>query len=392
MSDVRLILVVLALVAALLAALVLALALARQRELAHSQVACVGGAHAPRSALAPRSAWVTLVMRGDAYVPGALALAASLRASGTAAATVCMVTDDVSAGARRLLGRAFDRAVVVDKLTYLACPMRTDKQNAMYGSWIADSFTKWRCLDFTEYARVIFLDADVVLLGNCDHLFEVPAPAGIFSSPWARPYAAGAGLPNPYLQSSIRRIKGDKPVELAHGAAVPDAAVARGLQESFVAFGTTLLLAPAPGLLAAFCAYCARAVDARGCVGSSACFSGADEQSIVGFFLELAAASSRKNVNASACANSSASASASAWHHISQRFGDIPWHPRWQTKNSAWPTDSHILHFHGKTKVWETSPEEWPDVAPWWRFAAAAVAADPQAAGVFDPEILMIQN
>jgi len=384
MSDVRLILVVLALVAALLAALVLALARQRERERAREQVACVGGAHAraaalaPRGALAPRSAWVTLVMRGDAYVPGALALAASLRASGTAAATVCMVTDDVSAGARRLLGRAFDRVVVVDKLTYLACPMRTEKQTAMYGSWIADSFTKWRCLDFTEYARVIFLDADVVLLGNCDHLFEVPAPAGIFSSPWARPYAAGAGLPNPYLSalsSNCATKKRGKPVELAHGAAVPDAAVARGLQESFVAFGTTLLLAPAPGLLAAFCAYCARAVDARGCVGSSACFSGADEQSIVGFFLELAAASSRKN--------------ASAWHHISQRFGDIPWHPRWQTKNSAWPADSRILHFHGKTKVWATSPEEWPDVAPWWRFAAAAVAADPQAAGVFDPEIML---
>ncbi|NBQ70023.1 MAG: hypothetical protein EBU46_14830, partial [Nitrosomonadaceae bacterium] len=251
-----------------------------------------GGAPAARAAVAARSAWVTLVMRGDAYVPGALALAASLRASGTAAATVCMVTDDVSAGARALLGRAFDRVVAVDKLTYPACPMRTEKQNALYGSWIADSFTKWRCLGFVEYARVIFLDADTVLLGNCDHLFAVPAPAGIFSSPWARPYAAqesGGGLPNPYLLAG--KHKGEhKGAALAHGAAVPDAAVARGLRGAFVAFGTTLLLAPAPGLLAEFCAYCARAVAARGCVGSPGCYSGADEQSIVGFFLARRAA------------------------------------------------------------------------------------------------------
>ena len=363
---------------------------------AHAPAVQAPAAHAPAVHAPARhanNAWVTLVMRGDAYVPGALALAASLRASGTAAATVCMVTPDVSAGARALLGRAFDRVASVDKLTYPTRPMPTAKQRDIYGGWISDACTKWRCLDF-EYARVIVLDADVVLLGNCDHLFEVAAPAGIFSSPWAAQYARRPpGLPDVYKNAIAnanasagaapvaRAPRGKPPIaDLPHGAPVPDAAVARGLRESFTAFGTTMLLAPAPGLLAAFCAYCARAVDARGCVGSSACFSGADEQSIVGFFLESAAASSRNNANSS------------AWHHISQRFGDIPWHPRWQTKNSAWPTDSRILHFHGKTKVWATSPEEWPDVAPWWRFAAAAVAADPKAAGVFDPEILMMQN
>ncbi|NBQ70025.1 MAG: hypothetical protein EBU46_14840, partial [Nitrosomonadaceae bacterium] len=232
---------------------------------------------------AARCAWVTLVMRGDAYVPGALALAASLRASGTAAATVCMVTPDVSAGARALLGRAFDRVAAVDPLTYPTRPMPTAKQRETYGGWIGDACTKWRCLGFAEYARVIVLDADTVLLGNCDHLFAVPAPAGIFSSPWAAQYAKRPpGLRDVY---AARAGRAQKPAGPAHAAPVPDAAVARGLRESFTAFGTTMLLAPAPGLLDEFVAYCDAAVAAAGQIGAPGCSNGADEQMIVGFFL-----------------------------------------------------------------------------------------------------------
>ena len=336
-------------------------------------------------------------MRGDAYVPGALALAASLRASGTAAATVCMATPDVSAGARALLGRAFDRVAFVDKLTYPTRPMPTAKQREIYGSWISDACTKWRCLDF-EYARVIVLDADAVLLGNCDHLFEVPAPAGIFSSPWAAQYARRPpGLPDVYKNAIAnanasaapvapvaRAPRGKPPIaDLPHGAPVPDAAVARGLRESFTAFGTTMLLAPAPGLLDEFTAYCDAVVAASGQIGAAGCFNGADEQMIVGFFLQRALAGAPAVTDAPAAAN--------VWHHISQRFGDIPWHANWQEGaeapgSAAWAADSRILHYHGHRKAWEMLPSEWPDVATWWRFAAAAVAADPAAASVFDAE------
>ena len=333
-------------------------------------------------AIAARSAWVTLVMRGDAYVPGALALAASLRGSGTAAATVCMVTPDVSAGARALLGRAFDRVAAVEKLSYPTRPMPTAKQREIYGGWISDACTKWRCLALTEYARVIVLDADTVLLGDCDHLFELPAPAGIFSSPWAAQYAKRPpGLPDVYVAAG--RGAGKKahahsrtPVDLPHGAPVPDAAVARGLRESFTAFGTTMLLAPAPGLLDAFVAYCNAVVAASGQIGTAGCFNGADEQMIVGFFLRVGAAGA-------------AGAAPPVWHHISQRFGDIPWHANWQAGAAGvWPADSRILHYHGQRKAWEMRPSEWPDVATWWRFAAAAVAADPAAKSSFREDAL----
>jgi len=367
-----------------------------------------------------RNAWVTLVMRGDAYVPGALALAASLRGSGTAAATVCMVTPDVSAGARALLSRAFDRVALVDPLTYPTRPMPTAKQREIYGGWISDACTKWRCLGLAEYARVIVLDADTVLLGNCDHLFDLPAPAGIFSSPWAAQYAKRPpGLPDVYNPGASAgkkpvRKRGDRParadpphgadrparadpphgadrparadpphgadrpapVDLPHGAPVPDAAVARGLRESFTAFGTSMLLAPAPGLLEEFIAHCEAVVAASGQIGTAGCFNGADEQMIVGFFLQRATAQARAPV----------------WHHISQRFGDIPWHANWQEgagsapAGAKWPADSRILHYHGQRKAWEMRPSEWPDVAIWWRFAAAAIAADPAAAAVLASE------
>jgi hypothetical protein len=41
-------------------------------------------------------AYVTLLMKGDFYVPGALVLASSLKRTGNRADVICMVTEDVS--------------------------------------------------------------------------------------------------------------------------------------------------------------------------------------------------------------------------------------------------------------------------------------------------------
>jgi hypothetical protein len=341
---------------------------------AESPVA-LGGARA--KAVSPSDcAWVTLVMRGAAYVPGALALAASLR--GTRAARVCMITEDVPRGARELLAAAFDRVVPVPVISFRTCPMRTEKQNAIYGSWIADGYTKWNCLALSEYARVCFLDADTVVVGNCDSLFELPAPAGIFSSPWGYPYSErGAGLPNHYWH-------GGPP---AHGSPIRDIDAIEGLRNSFTAFGTTMLLTPGEGLLASYEAYCAAQLEERGCVGERGCYNGADEQTIVGFFLSLAA-------------GGAATAPAATWHHIDQRYGDIPWHPRWQEAapakgrgakkaSAAVKLSGRILHYHGRDKIWTLSPDKWPDAVIWWKYAVAAVAANPAAEAVFDYEYLV---
>jgi alpha-N-acetylglucosamine transferase len=80
--------------------------------------------------------------------------------------------------------------------------MKSKKQNEIYGSWIHNSFTKWNIFNpkhFPEIDKVILVDADMMFLQNCDELFELPAPALTFSSPWAKPYMTTKfGAYNPY--------------------------------------------------------------------------------------------------------------------------------------------------------------------------------------------------
>lgn len=135
---------------------------------------------------APRYAWVTLVMKGDDYIPGALALAQSLRNCETKSALVCMVTDDVTN--TNALSTVFDQVVKVPYLEYKTRDMKMKRQNELYGGWMSVSYTKWRALDLKQYEKVMFIDADALVMKNMDFLFEMQAPAATFSSPWATNY------------------------------------------------------------------------------------------------------------------------------------------------------------------------------------------------------------
>jgi hypothetical protein len=103
---------------------------------------------------AARHAIVCLVMRGDAYVPGALVTAYSVRCAGTAAELVCMVTDDVSEAARTHLRAVFDRVVPVPYIRAPALPLATAKQRDRYGAWMSVACTKWNLLALDEYNKV----------------------------------------------------------------------------------------------------------------------------------------------------------------------------------------------------------------------------------------------
>ncbi len=72
-----------------------------------------------------------------------------------------------------------------------------------------------------RYEKVLFLDADTVILSNIDHLFELKAPAATFSSPWAQPWGAnGSGMTNPYLS-------------IQHGERIGPHILANGLNGSY---------------------------------------------------------------------------------------------------------------------------------------------------------------
>ncbi|EDO41547.1 predicted protein, partial [Nematostella vectensis] len=117
-------------------------------------------------------AWVTLVMLGDGYAAGALAVAHSLRMVQTKHDLVCMVTPDVTNPTRRHLRVVYDDVIEVPYIRQKCRLFLSPDQSRMYNDWIEFSFTKWNCLNLVQYERVMFIDADMVVKVNSDDLFE----------------------------------------------------------------------------------------------------------------------------------------------------------------------------------------------------------------------------
>ena len=151
----------------------------------------------------PRYAFVTLVMCGDDYVKGALTLAWSLRQQKTMHELIVMVTPDVSVSAMKLLRKLYDRVI---KVQYIKTRVKSALRGKKYRSehkWIEFSLTKARMLKLTEYDKIVWLDADSLVLNNIDHLFDLSTPAGVCSSIRNHDYWHGSKIPELEIESAV---------------------------------------------------------------------------------------------------------------------------------------------------------------------------------------------
>ncbi|AGE89949.1 P13 protein [Spodoptera littoralis nucleopolyhedrovirus] len=149
-------------------------------------------------------AFVTLVMLGDRYVAGAMVLAKSLLMTGTVHDLVCMVTSDVSESAVAKL-KTYYRIKRVEYVRRKCPRMLTKRQNQLYGDWISCSFTKWQCLNMTEYEKIVYLDADHLVVKNIDHLFASKSAVSV--SFWSEYYSCYDNLSRGDIVTFHRMIK-----------------------------------------------------------------------------------------------------------------------------------------------------------------------------------------
>ncbi|TKW67670.1 MAG: glycosyltransferase family 8 protein [Paracoccus denitrificans] len=131
-----------------------------------------------------RFAYVTLATNAD-YATGALALVNSIMATGSSADCVVLhtaVPKDAQAALRgagaRLIGvdlldtsEAFNRAHAREALHARAA---FTKGNKPPFHTPLDNFAKLRLWQLVEYEAVVFIDADALMLKNCDKLFAYP--------------------------------------------------------------------------------------------------------------------------------------------------------------------------------------------------------------------------
>ncbi|CAD6190491.1 unnamed protein product [Caenorhabditis auriculariae] len=114
-------------------------------------------------------AWVTLATNDD-YAQGALVVAHSLRTVGTTRKTHCLITNQVSEPVRKELENHFDDVTIVDVFN-----SRDAENLALLGRPdLGVTFTKLHCWRLAQYTKAVFLDADTLVIQNCDELFERP--------------------------------------------------------------------------------------------------------------------------------------------------------------------------------------------------------------------------
>ena len=117
-------------------------------------------------------AWVTLLTQPN-YVAGVRTLRASLERSGSAYPLVVLLTHEIDARDRQLLEE--DGCLLRD-----VQPINpgNNLQEHYAIARFAEVWTKLTVWRLTEFQRVVFLDADMLVTQNMDELFQWPLPPG----------------------------------------------------------------------------------------------------------------------------------------------------------------------------------------------------------------------
>lgn len=293
---------------------------------------------------ASRCAYVWLLMNSYSYAAGAIVSAWSLRRQETSATLVCMVTEDVPAWIRPMLGAVFDRVVQVPRIEQACIALNTPRKQQLYGLWFNHAFTKWNALGLEEYEKVLFVDADTVVVRPMDDIFLLPAPAGTFSSPWHAPWNRDARRPNPFA-------------DLRHGDAVPDRLVEAALADhGSVVIGNCVLLPTGRHMASSFRTWLQQAFPRA--FGYSTCSSMFDEQAITAFMLH-----GRRQ-----------------WTYLDQAYNAIPW-----KLDTGWLRGRSpcLLHYFGENKPWNVGINGkgyHADMSVWAEVAVDLLKAEPQMA------------
>jgi len=141
-------------------------------------------------------AWVTLATN-DSYALGGLVLATSLRTVKTTRKVVIMISDGVTEAMRSQLALAFDEVVNVKVLD------SEDVENLelLERPELGITFTKLHCWKLVHYTKCVFLDADTLILRNCDELFDRDEFSAAPDAGWPDCFNSGVFVFKPSIET-----------------------------------------------------------------------------------------------------------------------------------------------------------------------------------------------
>ena len=281
-------------------------------------------------------AYVWCIFKGDRYVPGVLISAWSIKRTNTKYDMVCIVTHDVPEKSRKIMRK---NSIKVIEVPYIQgqTKFKTKRQQELYQNWLHISYTKWNVLNLTQYKKIFFLDADVIITQNIDNIFDkYKRNAGTFYNPWA--YIKSSSIKNYYKFKKVIK---------------PELIKKALTKNGFVLIATSVLLKPNKKDYEEFLQMIKEKKHVE--VYTKNNYSGTDEQSIAYFMSVL---------------------NKRSWDNIPQCYQFISWHRNECCDNKSIPYKKRrtricnkikIVHYFGQYLPWEFDfkKTEYEDLDVW---------------------------
>ncbi|KAK9166425.1 hypothetical protein Scep_001616 [Stephania cephalantha] len=122
-----------------------------------------------------REAYATVLHSSETYVCGAIALAHSLLKTGTNRDLIILLDDSISQPKRDALAKSGWK---IRSITRIRNP------NAEKNTYNEYNYSKFRLWQLTDYDKIIFIDADIIVLRNLDILFSFPEISATGNDIW----------------------------------------------------------------------------------------------------------------------------------------------------------------------------------------------------------------
>ncbi|KAF9568351.1 hypothetical protein EC968_002962 [Mortierella alpina] len=138
-------------------------------------------------------AFITL-LTNNSYASGALVLAHSLRAAHTSKQLAILITASVSRAIRGRLATVYDAVIEIGEIDSNS----TSNLQLLGRPELGITLTKIHVFNQTQYSKVVFLDADTLVLRNIDELFDTAANGALDDPDRNKRFAAApdAGWPD----------------------------------------------------------------------------------------------------------------------------------------------------------------------------------------------------
>jgi len=116
--------------------------------------------------------YATIVTTDD-YLPGALTLHESLNKTRPRYELLVVLTKNVSAACKEVLERRRIKTLTLDHYFSMAEEACEINRQSYISNW-NNTLSKLLIFELTQFEKIVFLDSDMVIFQNLDHLFDLP--------------------------------------------------------------------------------------------------------------------------------------------------------------------------------------------------------------------------